>query len=593
MSYVAPVARMLFDLEHIAGLPGPGAAGADGLDYDSLRQVLEEAGRFAASELAPINVIGDREGARFENGVVRLPKEFRAAYRAWAEAGWNSVDAPVAEGGMGLPFRIATAVMEMWASACMSFAMGPVLSQGAVDVLLLHASADLKRRYLPKLISGEWMATMNLTEPQAGSDLGALRTRAERAGDGTYRIRGQKIFISFGEHDLTDNIIHLVLARLPDAPPGTRGISLFLVPKIHVRDDGAPGAHNDVRCAGIEHKTGIHASPTCTMVYGDGGGAVGYLIGEEHKGLACMFTMMNKARLYTGLQGVCLAERALQQATAFAFERRQGRPAGEKESVAQAPIITHPDVRRNLMTMRALTAAARGVAYYTAGVIDAALHGGDAASRAASDERAGLLTPIVKAFCTEAGVEVTSLNVQIHGGMGYVEETGAIQHWRDSRIAPIYEGTNGIQAIDLVTRKITRGGGRELSRMLAEWRVLGVDLAAQDIMPARSAGQLGAVLDMLDRATAEVTRTDRAPDDILAVATPYLRLFSLAAGAATLAQGALAAAGLPPTDPSWQLGRRVIEDARFYYDNILPMAGAHFASIEAGSASVCLPESFQ
>ena len=371
----------------------------------------------------------------------------------WRKGGWNGLASPAEWGGQGLPQIVNAACTEMWNGASMAFGVGPLLTMGAIDALNAHGSDALKRAYLEKLVTGEWTGTMHLTEPQAGSDVGALRTRAERAADGTYRITGQKIFITYGEHDLTDNIIHFVLARLPDAPPGTRGISLFLVPKFLLNADGSPGARNDVRAHSIEHKLGIHGSPTCTMVFGDHGGATGFLIGEENAGMACMFTMMNRARLAVGLQGVGIAERATQQAIAYARERKQGRTTGmpAKES---APIIAHPDVKRMLMTMRALTQAARSICYATALALDRAERGTDKAAREAAHARASLLTPLAKAFSSDIGIEVTSLGVQVHGGMGFIEETGAAQLYRDARIAAIYEGTNGIQAIDLVTRKL-------------------------------------------------------------------------------------------------------------------------------------------
>ena len=413
--------------------------------------ILQEAGRFASEVLAPLNAVGDRHGTPFKDGRITMPPGWKEAYRAWAAAGWNAVSAPEQWGGQALPHAINAACIEMWNSASMAFGIGPVLTMGAVEAFAAAGSEELKRIYLPKLVSGEWMGTMQLTEPQAGSEVGALRTRAERASDGSYRITGQKIFITYGEHELTDNIIHFVLARLPDAPAGNRGISLFLVPKFLVNADGTLGQRNDVRAHSIEHKLGIHASPTCTMVYGDNGGAVGYLIGEENRGLAVMFMMMNLARLAVGLQGVGIAERATQQALAYARERKQGRAAGATGSSA---IIEHPDVKRMLMTMRAQTRAARSICYATAGAIDR----GD-------DERASLLTPVAKAFSTDIGVEVASLGIQVHGGMGFIEETGAAQHLRDARIAAIYEGTNGIQALDLVTRKLPMSGGAAGARL--------------------------------------------------------------------------------------------------------------------------------
>src|SRR5436853_2061753 len=396
-----------------------------------------------------------------------MPPGWREAYQAWAQAGWNGLAAPAQWGGQELPQAINAACIDMWNAASMAFGLGPVLTMAGVDALVAHGSEALKRAYLGKLVSGEWMGTMQLTEPQAGSDVGALRTRAERAGDGSYRITGQKIFITYGEHDLTDNIVHFVLARLPDAPAGTKGISLFVIPKFLPNANGTLGARNDVRAHSIEHKLGIHGSPTCTMVFGDAGGAKGFLIGEENRGMACMFTMMNQARLAVGLQGVAVAERATQHALAFARERRQGRATGAT-AAGPSPIIAHPDVKRMLLTMRALTRAARAICYATAGAIDGSHGQGDAA--AAADGRAALLTPIAKAFSTDIGIEVASLGVQVHGGMGFIEETGAAQHLRDARINPIYEGTNGIQAIDLVTRKLPLSGGEAVRGRIAAMR---------------------------------------------------------------------------------------------------------------------------
>src|SRR5712692_8065730 len=460
MTYRAPVADIAFALKHAAGFGPALEEGLYGdLAEDLVAAVLEEAGKFATDILGPLNPVGDRHGASLADGVVTTAPGWKEAYRAWAQAGWNALAAPTQWGGQDLPHALNAACIEMWNSAAMAFGLGPVLTMAAVDALAAHGSEELKRAYLPKLVSGEWMGTMQLTEPQAGSDVGALRTKAERAPDGSYRVTGQKIFITYGEHDLTDNIVHFVLARLPDAPPGTKGISLFLIPKFLVNADGSLGARNDVRCPSIEHKLGIHGSPTCTLVYGDHGGAVGYLVGEENRGLACMFTMMNNARLAVALQGVGIAERATQQALSFARERKQGRAPGAAGAGA-SPIIAHPDVRRMLLTMRAQTKAARAICYRTAVATDRAHRAAGAAERTAAHERASLLTPVAKAFSTDIGIEVASLGVQVHGGMGYVEETGAAQHLRDARIAAIYEGTNGIQAIDLVTRKIPLDGGK-------------------------------------------------------------------------------------------------------------------------------------
>jgi alkylation response protein AidB-like acyl-CoA dehydrogenase len=462
--YRAPVSEIAFTLRHVAGL---GSALADGvfpeLSDDVLRAVLDEAGRFASERLAPLNAVGDREGARLENGAVRTPPGWAGAYSDWQHAGWNGLAAPESAGGEGLPIVVSAATQEMWNGACMAFALCPMLTGGAIEALLKHGTDELRHLYLPKLVSGEWTATMNLTEPQAGSDVGALNARAEPRGDGGYRVFGQKIYITYGDHDLADNIIHMVLARLPDAPAGSRGISLFLVPKRLVRADGSLGERNDLFPSGLERKMGIHGSPTCTMIYGDGRfggepGALGWLVGQPNRGLACMFTMMNNARLMVGIEGVGLAERALQGAVAYASERRQGRAPGA-DGTGMSPIAVHPDVRRMILTMRGLTGAARAICYSCAFATDMAVRTG----RGDWQARADLLTPVAKAFSTDIGFEVASLGVQVHGGAGYIEETGATQVLRDARIATIYEGTNGIQAIDLVTRKLPVAGGAHVS----------------------------------------------------------------------------------------------------------------------------------
>lgn len=531
MSWRAPVEDILFTLTAIA--PGPG--GEPAMDRDDLVAILEEAAKFCEDRIDPLDRVSDTVGASWADGRVTTPPGFADAYADWAAAGWNGVAQPEAFGGSGLPTAVGTATMEMLTSACMALSTLPVLSQGAADALEAHASEEIRAKYLPKLVAGTWTGTMNLTEPQAGSDLALLRTKAVPAGDGTYRITGQKIFITFGEHDLAENILHLVLARLPDAPAGVKGISLFLVPKRFVGDDGSLGAENDVRCAGIEHKLGIKGSPTCTMVFGDRGGATGWLIGRENEGLACMFTMMNKARLATGLQGVAIAEKATQKARAYALERRQGRAEGFP---APAPIAAHPDVARTLSRMQALTAAARSIAYCAATAIDRAHTAPTAEARAAADLRAGLLTPIVKAFSTDVGCEVASLGVQIHGGMGFVEETGAAQLFRDIRIAPIYEGTNAIQAIDLVMRKIGRDGGADVARLIAEARA---DVEAGRAILGASAARLDTALDALEAATAHLLAGETKDADRLLVAQTHLRLFGLALGGALLTRGAVAA----------------------------------------------------
>ncbi|RUT80242.1 acyl-CoA dehydrogenase, partial [Mesorhizobium sp. M7A.T.Ca.US.000.02.1.1] len=534
-------------LKHVAGMKPALDAGTFGdLGEDLVDAVLGEAGRFATEEVTPLYTIGDRQGAVLKGGAVTTPPGWKELYRRWIDGGWNALSGPEEYGGQALPTMLGVAALEMWNSAAMAFGIGPTLTMGAVEALDKHASEDLKAKYLEKLVSGEWMGTMNLTEPQAGSDLAALRARAEPAGDGSYRIFGQKIFITYGEHDFTDNIIHLVLARLPDAPAGTRGISLFLVPKFLVGDDGALGARNDVFCSGLEHKLGIHASPTCTMIYGDGfegaePGAVGWLIGEANKGLACMFTMMNNARLCVGMQGVAVAEAATQKAIAYANERRQGK-AASYTGTGMAPIVHHPDVQRNLLTMKALTQTARAISYSCAHAIDMArVSAGDEA--AYWRDRANLLTPLAKAFSTDIGVEVASLGLQVHGGMGFIEETGAAAFYRDARIAPIYEGTNGIQAIDLVMRKLPLGGGDHVHGYIAELADMAGATRTSNMQGfGRTADALDAALGDLSEATRFLQKltADGRSEEALAGATPYLRLISLAAGGAYLARGALA-----------------------------------------------------
>jgi alkylation response protein AidB-like acyl-CoA dehydrogenase len=565
MTYQAPVADIAFALRHAAGFTETLAQGLYGdLTDDLLDAVLSEAGRFASDVLAPLNVVGDRHGTPFRDGTVITPPGWRQAYRDWIAGGWNAVAAPAAWGGQELPHAVNAACIEMWNAASMAFGLGPLLTMAGVEALDHHGSETLKRTYLAKLVSGEWMGTMQLTEPQAGSDVGALRTKAERAADGTYRITGQKIFITYGEHDFTDNIIHLVLARLPDGAPGTRGISLFLIPKFLVNADGSLGARNDARAHSVEHKLGIHGSPTCTMVYGDNGGAIGYLVGEEHRGMACMFTMMNSARLAVGLQGVAIAERATQQALAYARERRQGRAADEAGNAVSSPIIAHPDVKRMLLTMRSLTRAARAICYATAVALDRAKRAGDAAARQAAHERASLLTPAAKAFATDVGNTVTSLGIQVHGGMGFIEETGAAQHFRDARIAAIYEGTNGIQASDLVTRKLPLSGGGAIKAYLAELRrTIDTIDASNDPAFGWTGVRLREALDSTERAT-EWLAARPHQDAALAGATPYLRLFSVAAGGTLLAREALAARQLAEQGDT--AARVAI--ARFFAENI-------------------------
>jgi acyl-CoA dehydrogenase len=585
MTYRAPVSDIAFALTYGAGLKQALTEGIYGdLSEDVVDAVLAEAGKFATEVIAPLNVVGDRQGVQFKDGAVATAPGWKEAYRAWAAAGWNGVAAPADWGGQDLPQAVNAACLEMWNSAAMAFGIAPVLTMGAIDALTAHGSDALKRAYLPKLVSGEWTGTMQLTEPQAGSDVGALRTKAERAGDGTYRLTGQKIFITYGDHDMADNIVHLVLARLPDAPAGSRGVSLFLVPKFLLNADGSLGARNDVRAHSIEHKLGIHGSPTCTMVFGDRGGAVGYLIGEENHGLACMFTMMNQARLAVALQGVGIAERATQQALAYARERRQGRAAGVKEGAS--PIIMHPDVKRMLLTMRALTGAARAIAYATAVAIDRTHRSRDEAARAAAHERASLLTPIAKAFATDVGCEVSSLGVQVHGGMGYIEETGAAQHFRDARIAAIYEGTNGIQAIDLVTRKLPMSDGNAVRGYIDELRATADAVkAANDPTFGATAARLTDTIDSLARATEWLLKAPQS-EAALAGATPYLRLFAHAAGGALLAKEALAAIRMAGDGSA----PARVALARFFAENIAVTAAGLERTVTEGGTSVTASE---
>ena len=596
--YRAPVAEIAHAVKNLTGL---GAALEEGrmgeLSEDLVDAVLEEAGKFASEEVAPLLKVGDEHGTPLADGAVETAPGFKETYRAWAEGGWNSLTAPEAFGGQALPQLLNAATFEMWHSGSVAFALCPTLTGGAIEALAAHASDELKETYLHKMVSGEWTGTMNLTEPQAGSDLNAVKATAKPAGDGTYRVFGQKIYITFGEHDMTENIVHLVLARLPDAPEGTRGISLFVVPKFLVNEDGSLGARNDVFCNGVEHKLGIHGSPTCTMIYGDGkfatgandndgaGGAVGYLVGEENRGLACMFTMMNNARMLVGVSGVSVAEAATQKAVAYANERHQGK---HPEADGMAPIVLHPDVQRNLLTMRALTDASRAIAYNNAFAIDMAEAGNMVSARGAASEaegrdggsywadRAGILTPICKAFATDIGVEVASIGVQVHGGMGFVEETGAAQLLRDSRIGPIYEGTNGIQAVDLVVRKLPLGGGDAARGYVNELREIARDARASNKPQlVRVADALSAALDdveasigfLLDRLA------EKDMDGALAGATPFLRQFGLAAGGAYLAKSALV--GDRPDE------RAALAD--FYAANLLPETASLRRAIEGGA----------
>src|SRR5262245_56699806 len=566
MTYRAPINDILLALNHGAGLKAAVAAGHYGdFDGDITQAVLEEAGKFASDVLAPLKRVGDEHGIKLDGGKVTTAPGWPDAYKRWTDAGWNAVSGSEAFGGQGLPLAINAACTEIWSASNVAFGLCPLLTLSAIEALEAHGSEELKKIYPGKLISGEWTGTMQLTEPQAGSDVGALRTRAERAGDGTYRTKATKTFITYGDHDMTDNIVHFVLARLPDAPAGTRGISLFLIPKFLVNADGSLGARNDIHPSGIEHKLGIHASPTCTMTMGDQGGAIGYLIGEENRGMQCMFTMMNQARLGVGLEGVGVADRAYQQALAYAQERRQGRAVGEAGNGSD-PIIVHPDVKRMLMQMRAMTAAARTICYATAVALDVAVRAKDAKVRAEAAARGALLTPIAKAFSTDIGNEVAYLGVQVHGGMGFIEETGAAQHYRDARITPIYEGTNGIQAADLVTRKLAANGGASVWALLDELSGIVTQVeASNDPAFGTTGAKLRDALASLERASKWLLeRVTATPNDALAGATPYLRLFGATLGGCMLAGEALAAKSHGEAgDP-----QRYVAVARFFAENI-------------------------
>ncbi len=578
--YTPPLADIGFVLEHVVGVDDVlSAERYEGIDAETVQMVIGEVGRFLADEVAPTNREGDQEGAtRTEDGRVVTPESFKGAYDQWVASGFGAMPFDPEYGGGGFPWVSAIAVQEMLTSANMAFSLCSLLTQGAIDALQHHGSPEQQATYLPKMLTGEWTGTMNLTEPQAGSDVGALTTRAEPVGDGSYRITGQKIYITFGDHDLAENIVHLVLARTPDAPPGTKGISMFLVPKFFVDDDGSLGEANDVSCVSIEHKLGIHGSPTCVMSYGDNGGAIGWLIGAEGAGMRNMFTMMNNARLSVGLEGMAIAERAYQQALDYAAERIQGTAVGAEPGTA-SPIIDHPDVRRMLMTQRAWIDAMRYLIYENAASIDRAGSGGPEAE--AAQEWTDLLIPLSKGLCTDVGCELTSLAVQIHGGMGYVEETGVAQHFRDARIAPIYEGTNGIQAADLVGRKLPMRGGAVIMESLDAFdrraKLLGADPELE---------RFGQTLETAVAATRRATewllqRGREHPADLLAGSTPYLRMLGTVVCGGLVAKAALAARE-QNDDPDGFYRAKVVS-AKFFGEQILPAATALEAAVTAGS----------
>jgi acyl-CoA dehydrogenase len=591
-TYRAPLAEMQFVMNELAGLAQVATLpGNEEATPDVVAAILEQASKFATDVLDPLNAAGDRKPAVLqEDGSVVTTPGFRDAYQRYCENGWNGLTKNPEYGGQGLPQLVATAVEEMWHSANMAFDLCPLLTQGAIEALELVGSDDQKSRFLPKMVSGEWTGTMNLTEPQAGSDLAAVRTRAVRQPDGSFRLQGSKIFITYGEHDYTENIVHLVLARTPEAPEGVKGISLFVVPKVLVNADGTLGARNDVRCVSLEHKLGIHASPTCVMSYGDRGGAVGYLVGEENRGLEYMFIMMNLARFSVGMEGVGISERAYQRAVAYARDRIQGKAVGLDKAARAGPIIDHPDIRRMLMTMRAHTEGMRALAYVTAAAMDNAKRHPDEQARKAHQAFVDLMIPIVKAHCTETGQLVASLGVQVHGGMGYIEETGAAQHLRDARITTIYEGTTGIQANDLVGRKTMRDGGATAAAVIQDIRRTAGELRAH---PNASLHPIGVALeqaaDQVETALRWVLANMAAsPRSAHAGAVPFLELWGLTACGWQMGRAAkVAAARLASGEGDAAFLSAKIATARFYAAALLPKA-ASLASAVTGAGEVTL-----
>ncbi|MGB0843616.1 MAG: acyl-CoA dehydrogenase [Alphaproteobacteria bacterium] len=571
--YNAPVADMQFVLKHIAkidevcDLPKYEDASPDLIDA-----VLDEAAKFTGEVLAPLNHTGDIQGATYENGVVRVPDGFKEAYQQFVDAGWQGLPFDPDHGGQGLPWVLQTAISEMLNSSNLAFALSPLLTQGAIDALEEHGNEEQKATYLPNLLTGKWNGTMNLTEPQAGTDVGAARTRAVKADDGSYRIKGSKIFITWGENDCTENIIHLVLARVPDAPEGSKGISLFIVPKFMVNADGSLGERNDLRCSGIEHKLGIHGSPTCMMSFGDNEGAIGYLVGEENRGMQYMFTMMNNARLAVGVQGLAIAERAYQAAVSYAKERKQSSEIGSKDRTSVA-IIKHPDVRRNLLLMKSQIEAMRGLAYYTLAQQDRQRATGNAESGQVVD----LLVPVVKSWLTDKGVELASIGVQIHGGMGFIEETGAAQYYRDARILPIYEGTNGVQALDLMGRKTFKDQGAATRLMLdkmnnthARLQAAGLSDTAASVKDATSSVETGLNAMLAFGASGEIKAAASA-------ATAYQELLSICFGAWIMAERLLAAQG----DAQFETSQAIT--TKFYMTQILPKSGSLLIAMNEGA----------
>jgi alkylation response protein AidB-like acyl-CoA dehydrogenase len=634
--YVAPIREMQFVLKHVVGLDQVnGLPGWEEVTEDVVDAILEEAGKLASEVLSPLNSIGDRQGAKWKDGVVTTPPGFKDAYLQYCNAGWNNILSPSKFGGQGLPHLIATPVEEMWGAANLAFKLCPMLTQGAIEAIHHVGPDSLRERFLPKMISGEWTGTMNLTEPQAGSDLSLVRTKATPQADGTYKLKGQKIFITYGEHDYTENIVHLVLARIDGAPEGVKGISLFAVPKFHVKDDGSIGARNDVKCVSIEHKLGIHASPTAVMAYGEGEGAIGYIVGEAHRGLEYMFIMMNAARLSVGLEGVAIAERSYQRALAWSRERMQGKPVGvqgaktspimmnaaryavgmqgiavaerayqkaaafAKERIqsrpvdgslpGSGPIIHHPDVKRMLLTMKATTEAMRALAYWTSAMLDRARVHPDEAERKRAQAVVDLLIPVVKGWSTEMGIEVATLGIQVHGGMGFIEETGAAQHLRDARITTIYEGTTGIQANDLVGRKMGREEGRTALGLVAQIETAAAQLLGSPDASLKSIGEsLAAAAARLKETVQWVATTYPTNPAAVAAGSVYvLKLMGITLGGWMLALSAqIAARQLAAGEGDPDFLKTKILTARFFADHVMAQAPALSAAITRGAQSV-------
>ena len=591
--YVAPIREMQFVLKHVVGLDQVNKLpGWEEVTEDVVDAILEEAGKLANEVISPLNVVGDRTGAKWKDGVVTTPPGFKEAYTQYVSAGWGNIQSPEKYGGQGLPHLLATPIEEMWGSANLAFKLCPMLTQGAIEAISHVGPDSLRAKFLPNMVSGKWTGTMNLTEPQAGSDLSLVRTKATPQADGTYKLKGQKIFITYGEHDYTENIIHLVLARIDGAPEGVKGISLFAVPKFHVKPDGSIGDRNDVKCVSIEHKLGIHASPTAVMAFGEKDGATGYIVGEPHRGLEYMFIMMNAARLSVGLEGVAVSERAFQRALAWSRERMQGKPVGV-QGAKTSPIIQHPDVKRMLLTMKSTTEAMRALAYWTSAMLDTSRKHPDENERRRAQALVDLLIPVVKGWSTEMGIEVASLGIQVHGGMGFIEETGAAQHLRDARITTIYEGTTGIQANDLVGRKMGREEGRTALALIGEMEKLLPVLSASADTNLKSIGDsLNAAVGKLRETVQWVSKTFPSNPAAVAAGSVYvLKLMGITLGGWMLARSAeIASRQIAKGEGDAAFLKSKILTARFFADHVMSQAASLATAITRGSESILAVE---